>query len=275
MEPSTEPNSSYLASLSNGFEYFISSIESCCDTIADFGNHTLSFIGEKTAGPRKAAADKIGVFARPFWNLSGLIFRYALSPISWHLPRQIVWLEGHKELEASHPQAQRVERLVNELGLMRKPKVYLQSEGAWQLSRGGWSGIFQPTLVINETDSDGWIKRQLMAARGFETSMQMLSFTAIALSVGYLITFTAPYVDAAKLALIVGSNLISYIGVQIAFDTYTLDSLPPDERAQLKNHLAEIKALPLFEPSSSALSRIQSIPKALFLIPAYLRSILV
>lgn len=262
--------------LSNAFESVISSIESTCDYIAEYGGRFVSFIGKKTVSPRSAAAKKISELTRPFWNLTAGVFRYTLAPIAWHLPRQIVWLEGHSKLEENHPQYQRIKTLSDQMGISRLPKVFLKSDEAWQLPHGGWSGIFQPTLVVKASDSNGVIKRQLLATQLGETSIQMLNLTAIALSTGLLLTnFAAPYAPAAKLALILGGYLVSYIGTQIAVDRSAIKKLNDQEKLELKNELASIKACPLFDSSTPLLARIQSIPKALYLIPSYIRSTLV
>jgi len=259
--------------LSDSIEAVISSIEMACDTVADYSGRCVTYLDKKTSAPRSFISHQVDELARPFWNLTAGVFRYVLAPISWHLPRQIVRLEGQNKIDDKSPHYQKIQRLSQEMGLAKMPEVFLKSKEAWHLPHGGWSGIFQPTLVTEEADANGVIKRQLLGIEAHETSIQMLSFSAIALSAGLLLTnLTSPSAQVVKLAFVIGSYLISYIATQVVIDSIALNKLAEGEKQELKNALSNAKALPFFASSAPLLSRIQSIPKALYLIPAYIRS---
>jgi hypothetical protein len=258
----------------NLYENSISTVESYSDSLADFVKRNYTYLDSRVELSKKSIVDKVKKHSPFFWNVTASIFRYALAPVSWHFPRQIVKLEGHSKVGAAYPQFVRIQKLARKVGLAHMPTVFECSSNAWQLPNGGWSGILQPTLVTKESDSNVVIQRQLIGIQLHETSIQAFNFTATALSIGLLFTnLTSPFAPIAKLALIVGGYVTSYIGTQIAIDNFALDKLNENERAELKNELSRIKALPLFDASMPLLSRIQSIPNALYLIPSYIRSI--
>lgn len=250
-------------------EWVTSSIESGCDRIAYYGEHTLNKGADLCSPLTDRVVKTWNCYTRPFWNIAALIYRYPLSTISWHLPKTILWMEGQTKLNSESPLYQRVAQIAQEMGITQAPDIYLKAPEAFSfLPEGGWGSLFQSALVLSETTSNASIKRSLKAVQYKETSIQNLSLIAVAIGM-QLLENCSPLV---QLTAFIGSWAFTYIATQITIDQVTAKNMSSEEVTALKGELNRSQVEPL-PKDASIYAKIERASCILLSAPSYLRSL--